>query len=658
MIQKYEDRRKKIMKKTLSKILAVVLSAALIAGTGTIYYAKAENGEGETTKISDYFRKNDYEAKLFQDETVYVINDDNGEEEKVIVVDKLKDSEADTDTVTKKQLNAETPVKIDVTYTLDGTEVKAQELAGRSGHVRIAYDYTNTQYEMMNVGGKEEKVYVPFAAVTGMILDGDVFSNITVEGGRLVDDGSRQAVVGVAFPGLLESLGNAKEVTDKVSLPESLVIEADVKDFKLGTVYTIVTNYDFNEFTIDEEGLEGSVSDAIAKATDGFGQITDGSSQLYNGLVAAKEGCDALSEGLGAAYEGSKSLTDGAAAANGGAAQISGGLKEAYAGSTQLSEGTKQLYAGLETLSANNDSINGGAGKVFLSLLASAAKGLNDAGIEVPELTIENYGTVLDQVIAQLKNTDPEALAQAKVKAAVEANRAAVEAQVAAAVKAQMGLSDAMMASEQVKAVVAQKTEEQIEALIAQNMASEEVRAQIAQGAAQAEAGAAQIAGVKQSLDDYNTFYQGLKSYTAGVEAAKTGASQLKSGTESLSQGLNALSTGADSLAAGTEQLENGAKDLSDGLGVLNAGEANLDDGLVQLRDGSEALNEGLAQINDELIGKLDKIVNVDLAGLADRIKALKQVSADYKCVDGLGDAEDGHVKFIYKNREIKVTDR
>ncbi|MBR5967071.1 MAG: hypothetical protein IK001_00600 [Lachnospiraceae bacterium] len=642
------------MKKTLYKTLAVVLSAALIAGTGATYYAKADKGEDVVSKIADYVQKKDYEAKLFQDETVYVINDNNGEEQKMIVVDKLKDNEDGTDTVTKKQLNAETPVKINVTYTLDGKEVKAEELAGKSGHVRIEYDYTNTQYEMMNVGGKEEKVYVPFAAVTGMLLNSDVFSNITVEGGRLVDDGSRQAVVGVVFPGLLESLGNAEEVTDKVSIPESLVIEADVKDFELGTVYTIVTNYDFDEFTVDEEGLEGSVSDAIAKATDGFEQLTDGSEQLYNGLVEAKDGSAALTEGLGAAYEGSKTLTDGAAAVNGGAAQISGGLKEAYEGSAQVNDGTTKLYAGLETLSANSDAINGGAEKVFVSLLANATKGLNDAGITVPELTIDNYGTVLDQVVAQLQSTDPEELAKAKVTAAVEANRAAVEAQVAAAVQAQMGLPDEMMASEQVKAVVAQKTEEQIEALIAQNMASDEVKAQIAQGKAQIEAGAAQIKGVKQSLDDYNTFYQGVKSYTSGVDAAKTGASQLKSGTESLNAGLNKLSTGADTLAAGTEQLESGAKDLSNGLGLLEAGEAKLDDGLAQLRDGSKALNEGLAQVNDELIGKLDTLVNVDLADLTDRLKALKQVSADYKCVDGLGDAEDGHVKFIYKNEAIK----
>ncbi|MBR5731983.1 MAG: hypothetical protein IKX80_00910, partial [Lachnospiraceae bacterium] len=477
------------MKKTLYKTLAVVLSAALIAGTGATYYAKADKGEDVVSKIADYVQKKDYETKLFQDETVYVINDNNGEEQKMIVVDKLKDNEDGIDTVTKKQLNAETPVKINVTYTLDGTEVKAEELAGKSGHVRIEYDYTNTQYEMMKVGGKEEKVYVPFAAVIGMLLNSDGFSNITVEGGRLVDDGSRQAVVGVVFPGLLESLGNAEEVTDKVSIPESLVIEADVKDFELGTVYTIVTNYDFDEFTVDEEGLEGSVSDAIAKATDGFEQLTDGSEQLYNGLVEAKDGSAALTEGLGAAYEGSKQLADGAAAVNAGASQLADGTNTAYAGSAQVAEGTAQLALGLETLSANSAALNGGAEQVFEGLLANASKGLKDAGVDVPELTVENYSAVLDAVIAQLKNMDLEAVAEAKVRAAAEANRAMIEAQVKAAVQAQTGAPDEMMASEQMKAVVAQKTDEQIELLVAQNLASDEIKAQIAEGKAQAEAG-------------------------------------------------------------------------------------------------------------------------------------------------------------------------
>ncbi len=643
------------MKKNLYKALAVVLSASLIAGAGATYYVRAEKSDEDAASgILSYVQKKDYEAQLFQDETVYVINNNDGDTQKMIVVDKLKDNEAGTDTVTKKQLNSETPVEVKVTYTLDGIEVKAADLAGKSGHVTITYDYTNKQYETVNIAGNDEKVYVPFIAVTGMLLNNDKFSNITVDGGRLVDDGSRKAVVGVAFPGLLESLGNAEKITDTVKIPDKLVIEADVTDFELGTVYTLVTNYNFDEFEIDENGLEGSLTDAMKTATDAFDQLVDGSAQLYDGLVTAKDGSAALVDGAEAAYEGSKKLSDGASAVDAGAGQIAAGLNDAYAGSKQLNDGTAQLTAGLDTLSGNSAAIVAGAEQVFVSLLANATKGLTDAGAAVPELTIENYSAVLDGVIAELAKTDAEAIAKAKVTAAVEANRAMIEAQVAAAVQAQTGAPDEMMASEQMKAVVAQKTEEQIAALIEQNMASEEVQAQIKAGKAQAEAGAAQIKGVKKSLDDYNTFYQGVKAYTAGVDQADQGAAQLSNGTKTLYAGLGQLNDGAKTLSTGTTELSNGAADLSEGLGQLEAGQKELDEGLVQLRDGAKALNEGLDLVNDELIGRLEKLVDTDLVDITDRLKAVKQVSEDYKCVDTLNSAEDGAVKFIYKNEAIK----
>ena len=53
---------------------------------------------------------------------------------------------------------------------LSVTGVSPEELEGKSGHVVIRYDYTNTQYETRQIAGKEEKIYVPFAVMTGMIL--------------------------------------------------------------------------------------------------------------------------------------------------------------------------------------------------------------------------------------------------------------------------------------------------------------------------------------------------------------------------------------------------------------------------------------------------------------------------------------------------------
>jgi putative membrane protein len=644
------------MKRNYVKALAVVLSASLIAGTGAVYAVKADKEESGDlgSKIMSYVEKKDYETELFQDETVYVINNSDGEQEKTIVVDKLKDNVNGSETVSNRQLNTETPVQVNVSYELDGNAVAAADLAGRSGHVKITYDYVNTQYETVNVNGKDEKIYVPFAAVTGTILNSDVFSNIKVEGGRLIDDGTRTAVVGVALPGLSESLGAEGNMSDSVKIPESLTIEADVKDFELGTVYTLVTNYDLDEFSVDENGIKNTLTSAIDTAKDGFAQILDGSAQLSEGLAAAKDGSAALVDGALAAYDGSMQLADGAKAVNSGAAQLANGLGDALTGSGKVSDGAAQLSAGLDTLSGNSAAIVAGAEQVYAKLLAQAEAGIKEAGIDIPSLTIDNYAAVLDAAAAQIGSADPEKIAEAKVRASVEANRSAIEMQVAAAVKAQTGATDEMMASDQMKAVVAQKTEEQIEALTAQNMASEEVQSQIKAGNEQIKAGVAAVENVKKSLDDYNTFYQGVKAYTAGVDTADQGAAQLNAGVKSLNDGIDKLHTGAKTLEAGTTSLSAGADELRDGLEALEAGEEQLDNGLDQLSEGAKALNDGLNRINDELVIKLEAFINDDIEGLADRLKALKQVSDDYKCIDTLGDAGDGTVKFIYKTEAIK----
>ncbi len=574
------------MKKNLARVIAVILSAALIAGTEATYYVRADKNDldNEASKVLSYVHKNDHEAATWRDETVYVINDSNGENEKKIVVDKVKNNEDGTESVSKKQSDAEMPVDVRVTYELDGKEVKAEELAGRTGHVKIIYDYENKRFETVKIGGKDEKVYVPFIAVTGMLLDGDKFSNITVDGGKLIEEGARKAVVGAAFPGLNESLGNVKQFADTVSVPEKLVVEADVKDFELESVYTLVTNYSFDEFNVDENGLENSISDAMKSASDAFGRLVDGSAKIYEGLVSAKDGSEALTEGSKVALAGAKKLSDGAAALDAGAQQLAGGMKEAHAGSKQLSDGAAQLAAGLDALANNSAAINGGAEQVFEGLLANASKGLTDAGIQVPALTPDNYGEVLDGIVSQLTAAPAEGAAKAQMEAA-----------------------------------------------------------------------AAMIANVKKSLDDYNTFYQGIKAYTAGVDAADRGAADLSSGAGNLCNGLGQLGEGAGALAAGTGELSDGATALSEGLGTLAAGEEKLDDGLAELRDGAGALNEGLNRVNDELIVKLEKLADTDLVGITDRLKALKQVSADYKGLDMPGEVEDGKVKFIYKNEAVRI---
>lgn len=634
-----------------NRIIAIVLAAALVcslAGVSALAAGKQKNGTSSTPAAQT--DSTDTVGSSTTGETVYVIANADGSAKKVIVSQKYDPDDPNaaqearsslTDAVNVKDDNCwqgttdkPLPVTMHITYTLDGKSVSADALAGKSGHVAMRFDYENTQYETKTIAGKSQRIYVPFAVLTGAILDSDNFRNVSVTNGKLVDDGDHTVVVGMAFPGLQENLALD---TDKLEIPSYVEVSADVTDFSIETTLTVVTNSVFND--VDEDKLDkdalDELSDDLDKLTDAMEQLMDGSDELFDGLDTLLDKSHELADGVG---------------------QLSSGLKKLDANSAQLNEGAKTVFNTL--LDTANKQLQ-------------ANESLSEAGITIPALTISNYADVLNGVIAKL---DPdsviaqaEAAARQQVTAAVRAQedtvRAAVTEQVrqnvsdnvTAAVKAsvlegvlksqgmtqeqyevaddtvkiaigsavdakmntaevQQNISatvSAQMASPEVKALIDQNTEQQISLLIEQNMNSETVRAQIDAATAQASAGAKQLLALRQQLDSYNTFYVGLQTYTAGVAEA----------------------------AAGAVKLDKNMPDLIDGV--------------KKLRDGSLELADGIKELNEEGIEKLVDAFDGDLTELSDRLQATVDVSRDYRSFIGSGDSGDG-VKFIFRTDAIE----
>lgn len=150
-------------------------------------------------------------------------------------------------------------------------------------------------------------------------------------------------------------------------------------------------------------------------------------------------------------------------------------------------------------------------------------------------------------------------------------------------------------------------------------------------------AGAGQIAELRVSLNSYQTFYEGLLAYTAGVEQAYEGSKSLYEGSSSLAEGLKQAK---DALAL-----------VDDGVKELQEGATQLTDGASKLKDGSMQLSDGIKQLNEEGIQKI-----VDLADnveVIDRMDAIVEVSKSYNNYSGINNSMDGTVKFIYKTDEV-----
>ena len=616
--------------KTLRITAAAVLCCLIVGGSAGVYAAARANDGGDRSLFSDVEASPapvqeapQQAAEDISANNVYIIAGAGGDTKKVIVTDSIKSRlGAGSGTVYDVDGNkvagvedvcASLPVRLSISYTLNGVSVTPEELTGKSGSVTIRIDYENTRAEQHSINGRQETLYSPYIALTAMALDSDVFSNVSITNGSLVNDGSRTVAAGLAFPGLAESLDIDG---DKLDIPGYIEISAYARDFDFGGTFTIVTNEPFREASKkekDEDILDADgLSDSMDKLSDAMDKLMDGSGELYDGLRTLLDKSYELVDGI-------NRLEDGAYELYSGAAKLDSGAGELYGGASELS-------GGLSRLASNNAELNGGAEKVFDSLLSAATEQLRAAGIDesmAPDLTIENYGNVLDSLAGGMSVSRDE------IRAQVEA---AVRQQVLGNVLEAQGIDkdtySALPDDDPRKAA--------IDAAVDAQMQSEAVQAQIEKITEEkykaASQGAGQIQALKAQLDEYNKFYTGLNDYTAGVSEAQAGAAK--------------LAGGAAELKSGTAQLYSGTAELYSGVKKMQDSTPELIDGVRRLTDGSKELRDGIVKLNDEGIQKLIDAFDGDLSGLSDRLKALRDMADSKLTLGGLKEQP----RFIYKS--------
>lgn len=647
------------MKKKIITILSVILSAAILLGTATVTANenKARNNEKEETAeksaVTNEISENEAAADENIDETVYVITNTDGSVKKVI------SGNEDGETVAEDN---ELPFEVSIKYFLDDKEMTADEIAGKSGRVKVRFDYVNKQKCTIMQGTETKTYYVPYAMITGMLLSNDSVKNVEAVNAKVMGDGSRTIVAGVVMPGMQENL----EIdSDKFEIPSYIEVSCDAEKFEVGMTITLVTNSLFNE--IEEDKLDNA-EDLIGKIDDlnnGMKQLIDGAGQLQDGLGTLLEKSNELSEGVTKLANGSASLKDGAAVLDGGA--------------TQIKNGASELVAGLNTLKSNNEALTGGARSVFDTLLQTATTQLTASGISVPALTVDNYSAVLTNVISSLENDGLYNKLLSGVTEAVEAKRGDIEAAVTEAVREQVkagiteavrqsteaqlaqaypeadaeyiaylseksikeeatqqtinAMTDAKLATDEIQAQIVAVTEQKVQQTIAETMAGDEIQGKI-------EEGVKPVVALKTSLDTYKAFYMGVINYTNGVSDATAGAAKLKAGIADLKDGTSLISQGSTDLNAGLMQLE----------GNMPA----LKEGVAKLSDGSKQLSEGLVKFDKEGVSKLVSAAK-DGDKLLDNFKGMLAVSKSYRSFLKDSQPEEGSVKFICRTEAVKA---
>lgn len=542
------------------------------------------------------------------------------------------------------------PIDIKVSYYLDDKEISPEDLAGKSGKVKIVYDYTNNSKE---VAGN----FVPFITLTGMILD-DNFSNVTVDNGKVVDYDDNKIVVGYAAPGfkdhLLDTIDKAKDYISDIDIPESVTITADVKDFSMDMALTVATS-ELGDIDLKDTFDFSDIEEKMDELKDGTDELVNGATKLNNGANELKSGSSKINSGASDIAKYTSTLSDGTKELLGKYSIFNQSLLEALAsaddGAGKLNKGAKDLSSGLATAKAafedtkKSQGLNNGA-----KALNKGAKEAN-AGVKQLAQTLQgtpsSIQTQIDGIIAKLNAATGGLISSEKVlNQIVEGiNGAVTKGMDLNTVLTAKGL-DVNTYYTLLQAYYSVQTLESVKSTF---------EAQISAGAADIQkllAGMDSLeAGTTSLSSGVTKLYSGIKQLNTGAATLAKGTADLKSGTGELKSKIGAASP---QIKSGIGTVNSGASQISDGAKTLAAGTKTLDNGIVTLANGTKDLKDGTIKLNKEGISKITEIFGEDTKDAVNKIEDVLNAGKKYNSFSGINSDMSGDVKFIFKTAEIK----
>ena len=595
----------------------------------TVYELTDSNGGHQKTIVSSWLKSKGISGPLEDVANLSEIKNVKGEEDYTLNQDGTITWEGKGEDIYYRGESKESlPVELKITYYLDDQEVKPEEILGKSGKLRVKFEYRNQDKKTVEVDGNKYEVYTPFLCVTGTLIDNEKFSNVEVTNGEIVSDGEHSALVGFGLPGLKESLKlDEMEMDGKnisLDIPESFEFTADVRDFSMSMCLTVVSSNVFDQVDLNDSTLEDWMndlkedSDALGEGADsleeGSKDLSKGASELNSNMESftqgtedLKNGIDAYTQGVEEAKEGAGQLEDGSKKVSTGSKTIKNAMKEATFGSKKLKNGAVSLKDGMMTLDSGIVSLHTGlnsleAGTITLTSglktlsqgttslvtgltnLDQGADSLN-TGLSQVQTGADTFNTGLQTLTASSKglNDACEKIAQG-ISGANSYGKALEENK------------DTLVGLYKQYAALANQSEEA--RVMAEKIGSLVVALYGADALGlEADPSNPGLTKVIAQLADETTgipaFENGLSSYTGGLDLLASNFTSLKQGIDSAATGAGTLKAGADSALTGAKSLDSGAKEAYKGAKELKKGASSAASGAGQLENGSETLVKG-----------------------------------------------------------------
>lgn len=665
---------KKIGRSALSGVLVLgmvfcnsaFVEAKKVSKKESVYVTAGSDGAVSQITVSDWLKDSGLMTGTISDQSDLTdITNVKGEEKFTQSGESVEWNASKQDIYYQGKSSAELPVGVAITYSLDGEEMSAEDMVGKSGKMEMHVAYTNKSKQKKKVNGKEVTVYTPFVMVTGMILSSDTFSHVEIDNGRVISDGSKEIVVGLGVPGLAESLDLDGDAAENV--PSDFTVTADVIEFSMGNTFTFASPSLLDELDLDDSDTLDELEDKLDDLTDAASELVDGSDTLSDNMSLfhdkmgelrkkakkyEKDGVKKVTSGIKDLAKNGNKLVSGVNQYTDGAASLAKGAKAYVDGAGKIASGNSKLYDAVKDLPGQLNTFDSG-----LSTYTAAVDKMGSK--ENVKKLKEGTKAVSDGITAIHENLET-------LEKSYDYNQQVIDGLVQleqAYTAAGMDVSDIKKLRTSLETVT-----EQQKTGIQQLKAATSAAGDLKKGADAVTTGVGTVmdslstlSGNSSTLTDASSKLKGsMPALVASVKELKEGGEELTKNNKSLKSGANQVTKAGKTMKSSAKKLNKGMKKLNQGGKSLNSATSQLIQGIVKLdvasgklENGSSQLAEGMVEFNNKGIRKLENTYEEDFKTVLDRLDAVLAAGRDYKSFSGLGKAMDGEVKFIIETESV-----
>ena len=274
------------MKNSIKKILVYLLVCSQLFNPTIVFalnkdesvYVKLDSdGKVNEVKVSEHL--SNYSGSKFTDKTgLNNIKNVNGNEKFSIKDNNITWETNGNDIYYQGTYDKELPIDVKVSYYLNGEKRNVNDMLNQKGKVKIVIEYENKKYEKVNINGKMEKIYVPYAIITTSMLNNNDNKNIKVTNGKIIDNGVTSIITAVSSPGLYESL----KVNDLKDL-DKVEITYETNSFSLNSIYAVATTTVFDDTDLNNFGNINNIYNNVNLLQKNMDTLVSASKKLNTG---------------------------------------------------------------------------------------------------------------------------------------------------------------------------------------------------------------------------------------------------------------------------------------------------------------------------------------------------------------------------------------